>query len=142
MSKKVTKIAEVVEEKKGKKVGHIQDTSKIHGKSFEMMFHAISSQDHSENVTLLDFVYNLQHLAELQVSYDLNDRDTYADTIHIINNANLSKKMRLALLHRFVHHLSKKECSQKLGISTGTLDRLLIRALALIDETIHKKKED
>ncbi len=142
MSKKVAKNAVVVEEKKRKKVGHIQDTAKIHGKSFEMMFHIVNSEDHSENLTLLDVVYNLQHLAELQVSYDLNDRDTYADVIHILNTANLSKKMRLAILHRVVCGDSLKVTASKLQISVPTLDRIIDRALSLIDAYLQNRNSE
>jgi len=125
-----------------KEVGHIQDSTKIAGKSFKIAFVDESNRDHDQNATLRDFVYNLEKLAEFACSHSIDERLVYADVIRILNCANLSKKMRLALLYRFVHHLTKKECSKKLGISSSSFDRLLIRALSLIDATLHKKEED
>ena len=124
-----------------KEVGHIQDSTKIAGKSFKLVFADESNRDHDQNTTLRDFVYNLERLAELACSHSVEDRLVYADVIRILNCANLSKKMRLALLHRFVHQLTKKESAKKIGVSTSTLDRLLIRALSLIDVAIHKKED-
>ena len=125
-----------------KEVGHIHDNSKIEGKSFKIAFSDNPNRDHDQNTTLRDFVYNLERLAELSCSHSVDDRLVYADVIRILNCAKLSKKMRLALLYRFVHGLAKKECAKKLSISTSTLDRLLDRALTLVDEAIHKKEVD
>ena len=126
----------------GKKVGHIQDSSKIEGKSFKIAFADDPNRDHDQNASVRDFIYNLERLAELSCSYNIDDRTVYADVIRILNLANFSKKMRLALLYRFVHGLAKKECAKKLGVSCVTLDKLIIRALTLIDEAIHKKEVD
>jgi len=125
-----------------KEVGHIQDSSKIAGKSFKIAFSDDPNRDHDQNASLRDFIYNLERLPELSCSHSIDDRVVYADVIRIINRSNLSKKMRLALLHRLVHGLAKKECAKKVGVSTSTLDKLIIRALTLIDSAIHKKKED
>ena len=125
-----------------KEVGHIYDSSKIAGKSFKLVFVDESNRDHDQNTTLRDFVYNLERLPELSCSHSVDDRLVYADVIRILNFANLAKKMRLALLYRFVHHLTKKECSKKLGISTSSFDRLLVRALSMVDTVIHVKEED
>ena len=124
-----------------KEVGHIQDSTKIAGKSFKIAFSDNPNRDHDQNATLRDFVYNLERLAELACSHSLDDRLVYADVIRIINRSNLSKKMRLALLYRFVHHLTKKESAKKLSISVVTLDKLIIRALTLIDVTIHEGED-
>ena len=124
-----------------KEVGHIQDSTKIAGKSFKLVFVDESNRDHDQNATLRDFVYNLERLPELSCSRSIDDRLVYADVIRIINFANLSKKMRLALLYRLVHRLPKKVAAKKIGCSTGTLDKLIIRALALIDVTIHKGED-
>lgn len=124
-----------------KKVGHIQDSSKIAGKSFKIAFSDDPNRDHDQNASLRDFVYNLERLPELSCSHSIDDRMVYADIIRILNRANLSKKMRLALLYRFVHRLTKKESAEKLGISVVTLDKLIIRALTLIDVTIHEGED-
>ena len=124
-----------------KEVGHIQDSSKIEGKSFKIVFSDNPNHDHDQNASVRDFIYNLERLPELSCSYNIDDRTVYADVIRILNLANLSKKMRLALLYRFVHGLAKKECAKKIGVSVATLDKLIIRALALIDEVIHKGED-
>ncbi len=124
-----------------KEVGHIQDSTKIAGKSFKIAFVDESNRDHDQNATLRDFVYNLEKLAEFACSHSIDERLVYADVIRILNCANLSKKMRLALLYRLVYRLSKKVAAKKIGCSTGTLDKLIVRALALIDEVIHKGED-
>ena len=124
-----------------KEVGHIQDSSKIEGKSFKIVFSDDPNRDHDQNVTLRDFIYNLERLAELACSHSLDDHLVYADVIRILNRSNLSKKMRLALLYRFVHRLTKKECGKKLNISSSSFDKLIVRALSLID-TVIRKGED
>ena len=124
-----------------KEVGHIQDSSKIAGKSFKIAFSDDPNRDHDQNASLRDFIYNLERLPELSCSHSIDDRVVYADVIRIINRSNLSKKMRLALLHRLVHGLAKKECAKKVGVSCGTLDKLIIRALTLVNEVIHKGED-
>ncbi len=124
-----------------KEVGHIHDNSKIAGKSFKIAFSDNPNRDHDQNTTLRDFVYNLERLPELSCSHSVDDRLVYADVIRILNRSNLSKKMRLALLYRFVHQLTKKESAKKIGISTSSFDRLLICTLTLIDSAIHKKED-
>ncbi len=125
-----------------KEVGHIQDSTKIAGKSFKIAFSDDPNRDHDQNATLRDFVYNLERLPELSCSHSIDDRLVYADVIRILNLANLSKKMRLALLYRLVYRLPKKKAAKKVGISVPTLDKLIIRALTLVNVAIHKKEEN